>query len=139
MSAATSDHLLSIENLSVTFGDSRVVDRVSFHVDEGEKFALVGESGSGKSVTALSVLRLLETARYQGAIRFNGEDVLQKSERQMRGLRGRDVAMIFQEPMTALNPLYTVGNQIGEVCAKQMGFYDQAGIQLAFQPGGPNR
>ncbi len=114
MSAAT-DHLLAIDSLSVTFGDSKVVDRVSFHVDEGEKFALVGESGSGKSVTALSVLRLLETARYQGAIHFDGQDVLKKSEREMRSLRGRDVAMIFQEPMTALNPLYTVGNQIGEV------------------------
>ncbi len=100
---------------AVTFGDSRVVDGVSFTVDAGDKFALVGESGSGKSVTALSVLRLVETATYEGAIRFNGEDLLQKSERQMRGLRGRDIAMIFQEPMTALNPLFTVGNQIGEV------------------------
>ena len=81
----------------------------------GEKFGLVGESGSGKSVTALSILRLVEAATYEGAIRFDGEDLLQKSERQMRGVRGRDIAMIFQEPMTALNPLYTVGNQIGEV------------------------
>jgi microcin C transport system ATP-binding protein len=107
--------LLEIDKLSVNFGPSRVVDRVSFHVDAGEKYALVGESGSGKSVTALSVLRLLETASYEGAIRFAGEDVLTKSERQIRALRGRDVSMIFQEPMTALNPLYTVGNQIGEV------------------------
>ena len=109
------DTLLSVENLCVNFGPSRVVDRVSFAVDAGEKFALVGESGSGKSVTALSVLKLVETASYEGAIRFQGEDVLAKSERQMQALRGGDIAMIFQEPMTALNPLYRVGNQIAEV------------------------
>jgi microcin C transport system ATP-binding protein len=107
--------LLSIENLVVRFGDARVVDDVSFTVAAGEKFALVGESGSGKSITALSVLRLVDAAVTTGAIRFGGEDLCAKSEREMRGLRGRDIAMIFQEPMTALNPLYTVGNQIGEV------------------------
>jgi len=107
--------LLAVDGLCVNFGPSRVVDRVSFEVAAGEKFALVGESGSGKSVTALSILRLLETATYEGAIRFEGEDLLQRSDRAMRDLRGRDVAMIFQEPMTALNPLYTVGNQIAEV------------------------
>ena len=107
--------LLEVDGLCINFGLSRVVDGVSFSISEGEKFALVGESGSGKSVTALSVLRLLETATYDGAIRFNGTDLLKNSERQMRALRGRDIAMIFQEPMTALNPLYTIGNQIGEV------------------------
>jgi len=107
--------LLSVDGLCVNFGASRVVDRVSFDVAAGEKFALVGESGSGKSVTALSILRLLETATYEGAIRFAGEDVLGKSMRHMQALRGRDIAMIFQEPMTALDPLYTVGNQIAEV------------------------
>ena len=107
--------LLEVDQLCINFGPSRVVDHVSFSISEGDKFALVGESGSGKSVTALSVLRLLETATYEGAIRFNGQDLLKKSERHMRGVRGRDIAMIFQEPMTALNPLYTIGNQIGEV------------------------
>ena len=107
--------LLDVDQLCIDFGSTRVVDGVSFAISPGEKFALVGESGSGKSVTALSVLRLLETARYEGAIRFGGEDLLRKTERQMRGVRGRDIAMIFQEPMTALNPLYTIGNQIGEV------------------------
>jgi microcin C transport system ATP-binding protein len=107
--------LLSIENLAVSFGASRVIDGISFTVEAGEKFALVGESGSGKSVTALSILRLVEAADYEGAIRLSGEDVLGKSEREMRGLRGNDVAMIFQEPMTALNPLYAVGDQIAEV------------------------
>ena len=73
--------LLAVDKLCVNFGPSRVVDRVSFEVAAGEKFALVGESGSGKSVTALSILRLLETATYEGAIRFEGEDLLRKSER----------------------------------------------------------
>ena len=107
--------LLAVDSLCVNFAESRVVDQVSFTVDAGEKFALVGESGSGKSVTALSILKLVATATYEGAIRFQGDNVITKSERQMRGLRGRDIAMIFQEPMTALNPLYTVGNQIAEV------------------------
>ena len=107
--------LLAVDRLCVNFGPARVVDGVSFAVAAGEKFALVGESGSGKSVTALSVLKLVTSATYAGAIRFQGEDVLAKSERQMQALRGRDIAMIFQEPMTALDPLYTIGNQIGEV------------------------
>jgi len=107
--------LLDIENLCVDFGAARVVDGVSLKIAAGEKFGLVGESGSGKSVTALSVLRLLDAATYQGAIRFGADELLSKSEAWMRGLRGREIAMIFQEPMTALDPLYTIGNQIGEV------------------------
>ena len=107
--------LLSVERLNVSFGASRVVDEVSFSIREGEKFALVGESGSGKSISALSILRLVDAATTSGAIRFAGEDLLAKSEREMRGIRGSAISMIFQEPMTALNPLYTVGNQIGEV------------------------
>ena len=107
--------LLSVEHLSVSFGDSKVVDDVSFTIAPGEKFALVGESGSGKSISALSVLRLVDAATTRGAIHFEGSDLLQKSEREMQGIRGAAISMIFQEPMTALNPLYTVGNQIGEV------------------------
>ena len=107
--------LLSVEHLNVNFGNSRVVDDVSFAIAPGEKFALVGESGSGKSISALSVLRLVDAATTSGAIRFEGEDLLQKTEREMQGIRGASISMIFQEPMTALNPLYTVGNQIGEV------------------------
>ena len=113
--------LLSVEHLSVSFGDSRVVDDVSFSVAEGEKFALVGESGSGKSISALSILRLVDAATTSGAIRLAGEDLRAKTEREMQALRGAAIGMIFQEPMTALNPLYTVGNQIGEVLELHQG------------------
>jgi len=115
--------LLEVDHLTVRFGTSTVVNDVSFSIAPGEKFALVGESGSGKSITALSVLRLVEAATASGAIRFDGEDLLKKSERAMRGLRGTDIAMIFQEPMTALNPLYTIGNQIGEVLELHEGLH----------------
>ena len=110
-----SEPLLSIRGLAVAFGAARVVDDLSLDIAAGEKFALVGESGSGKSITALSVLRLVDAATTTGSIRFAGRELMQAGEREMRALRGREVAMIFQEPMTALNPLYTVGNQIGEV------------------------
>jgi microcin C transport system ATP-binding protein len=115
MSAMNAVPLLSVERLNVSFGASKVVDDVSFTIAPGEKFALVGESGSGKSISALSVLRLVDAATTRGAIRFEGVDLLGKTEREMQGIRGAAISMIFQEPMTALNPLYTVGNQIGEV------------------------
>jgi microcin C transport system ATP-binding protein len=106
--------LLSIEKLRVAFGGALAVNDVTFAIWRGERVALVGESGSGKTVTALAILRLLRDAEVSGAIRFAGEELNAKSEREMRGLRGSDIAMIFQEPMTALNPLYTIGEQIAE-------------------------
>ncbi|KAF1040358.1 MAG: putative ABC transporter ATP-binding protein YejF [Herbaspirillum frisingense] len=113
--------LLEVRNLTVRFGDAVVVDDVSFSVAAGEKFALVGESGSGKTVSSLAVLQLNQDARYEGSILFDGVDILQKTERQMQQVRGNDVAMIFQEPMTALNPLFTIGNQIAEVLMRHEG------------------
>ena len=113
--------LLSITDLRVAFGrepDSRVevVHGVSFDIARGEKLALVGESGSGKSVTALSIVRLLDRdiAHYHGAIRFNGNDLLQAPEADLRRVRGREISMIFQEPMTSLNPVYPIGEQLME-------------------------
>jgi len=110
--------LLEVRNLSVSFNASadavRAVDGVSFNIAAGEKFALVGESGSGKSVTALSLLRLVQ-ARSSGEVLFEGEDLVAASERRLRGIRGKDIALIFQEPMTALNPLIRIGEQITEV------------------------
>ena len=113
--------LLKVENLSVAFGhpgeSTTVVEGVSFSMAPGEKVALVGESGSGKSVTALSILQLHDRSVSEyptGSIRFQGEELVNSSEAQMRRIRGRDIAMIFQEPMISLNPVYTVGEQMIE-------------------------
>ena len=110
--------LLEVEGLAVTFGGPggpvRVVDDVSFTIARGEKFALVGESGSGKTQTALALLRLNGDGRLGGRVRLDGRELGTLSEREMRGVRGKEIAMIFQEPMTALNPLYAVGEQIAE-------------------------
>jgi microcin C transport system ATP-binding protein len=107
-------NLLEVRNLNIDFGSRRVVRDVSFTLDAGEKLALVGESASGKTVTALSTLRLIENARLSGEILFNGRSVLAMPPDELHQLRGRDIAVIFQEPMTALNPIYTVGDQIVE-------------------------
>ncbi|MEV4609377.1 ABC transporter ATP-binding protein [Neorhizobium sp. LMR1-1-1.1] len=110
--------LLSVENLSVEFGSSRVVDDLSFTVEAGQTVAVVGESGSGKSVTSLSTMRLADMmgAKYaSGRIMFNDKDLLKASQKEMRSIRGKEIAMIFQEPMTSLNPVFTIGDQICEV------------------------
>jgi len=134
--------LLDIAHLSVRFGDSTVVDDVSFSIDAGEKLAIVGESGSGKSITALSILRLVDTATTTGAIGFEGHDLCAYGEHQMLGIRGAQIGMIFQEPMTALNPLYTVGHQIGEVLELHEGMRNNAArtraIELLARTGIPS-
>ena len=107
--------LLSVRDLRVAFGSKEVVHGASFDLHAGEKLALVGESGSGKTVTALSLLRLVGDAKITGQALLDGRDLLTLPERQMQAVRGGDVAMIFQEPMTALNPLMTVGDQVAEV------------------------
>ena len=124
-------NLLDVQNLTVSFGDKSVVHGINFAVKAGERVALVGESGSGKTVTALSLLRLALNAQLSGSAKFFGEqtvDLLQIPEQQLRALRGRDIAMIFQEPMTALNPLFTIGNQIVEVLEQKQAV---AGVDVA--------
>jgi len=106
--------LLTIENLNIAFGNKSVVENLNLHIGAGERLALVGESGSGKTITALSILRLAQDARVSGSIRLQGEELFDKSEEEIRRVRGGDIAMIFQEPMSALNPLYTIGDQIIE-------------------------
>jgi oligopeptide/dipeptide ABC transporter ATP-binding protein len=111
--------LLEVRDLAVTFatdeGPVRAVDGVSFTVAAGRRLAIVGESGCGKSVTALAIMRLLApNARAEGSVRLEGEEVLAATEARMRQLRGGRIAMIFQEPMTSLNPAFTVGDQIVE-------------------------
>ncbi|WP_342359835.1 ABC transporter ATP-binding protein [Terrarubrum flagellatum] len=114
--------LLDVRDLSVAFHQggraSLAVDRVSFSISKGETLALVGESGSGKSVSALSILKLLPypaASHPSGEVKFNGKDLLHASEDELLAVRGDDIAMIFQEPMTSLNPLHTVERQIGEI------------------------
>ncbi|MYE25254.1 MAG: ABC transporter ATP-binding protein [Gammaproteobacteria bacterium] len=120
MTAAGGAPLLDVQDLSVSFrtdrGLVRAVDGVSLHVEAGETLAIVGESGSGKSVTALSILRLIDTAGSidGGRILFDGEDLLRHDEATMRAIRGDRIAMIFQEPMSSLNPVLTIGKQVGE-------------------------
>jgi len=112
--------LLQVENLQTHFGTIdgvvRAVEGLSFHIDAGETVAVVGESGCGKSVTSMSILRLIAEppGKIAGRILFQGRDLLELSEPEMRGIRGKDISMIFQEPMTSLNPVLNVGRQIGE-------------------------
>ena len=112
--------LLEVENLQTHFptraGLVKAVDGVSFHIEEGELLGLVGESGSGKSITALSVMRLIALPGkiVGGSIRFKGEELTTATGERLRAIRGNDIAMIFQDPLTSLNPVYTVGEQIAE-------------------------
>jgi peptide/nickel transport system ATP-binding protein len=131
--------LLQIDRLSAWLesaaGTVRAVDDVSFDVQAGETFALLGESGCGKSMTALSILRLLPDAGHiaGGAVRFDGVDLLGLTEARMRAVRGRDIAIIFQEPATSLNPVMTVGRQIAEVLERHGGSTSRAARERAAQ------
>lgn len=121
------DNVLEVRNLQTSFstdkGEVRAVDGVSFDVPKGKTIGIVGESGSGKSITSLSILRLLaENGKIKGGeIRYKGEDLTKVSEKRMRELRGNEISMIFQEPMTSLNPVYTVGQQISEALISHQG------------------
>ncbi|HEY3046371.1 MAG TPA: dipeptide ABC transporter ATP-binding protein [Polaromonas sp.] len=138
-----SSPLLKVENLSISFAGNRVVHGIDFSIAPGEKLALVGESGSGKTVTALSLLRLVQDARISGRARFSAAenlvgpkgtvDLFSLPEHALRGIRGRDIAMIFQEPMTALNPLFSVGRQIAEVVELKQGLPPAESAQAAIK------
>src|SRR6201993_3556177 len=124
----TSQPLLAVRDLSVAFhqqgGSTPAGDRISFDIKRGECVALVGESGSGKSVSALSILKLLPypaASHPSGTIHFKGRELLRAGEREMREVRGNDISIIFQEPMTSLNPLHTIEAQIGEILSLRQG------------------
>jgi len=132
--------LLEIEGLKTHFftrdGIVRAVDGVSFSVAPGETLAVVGESGCGKSVTSLSVLRLIASPPgriVEGRITFQGQDLLELSEREMRDIRGNEISMIFQEPMTSLNPVLTIGRQISETLTLHRGLTQKAAEARAIE------
>ena len=135
---AQADRLLDVKGLKTYFdtdeGTVKAVDGVSFHIDKGETLAVVGESGSGKSVTSLSIMRLIATPPGRiagGEILFAGENLVTKKESEMRKIRGNDISMIFQEPMTSLNPVYTVGDQIAEAIVLHQGKSQKQAMKMA--------
>src|SRR5260370_34873464 len=141
---AINQPLLDVRDLSVSFpqpsGASVAVDCISCSIKRGECVALVGESGSGKSVSALSVLKLLPypTASHpSGTIHFKGRELLNATEREMRDIRGNDISIIFQEPMTSLNPLHTIEAQIGEILSLHSGLAGSMPLARALEPVGP--
>ena len=122
--STTQAPLLQVDDLTVGFrtdaGTVKAVTDVSFEIRPGEVLAVVGESGSGKSVTALALMRLHpRNTDITGDVVFDGIDLLELTDAQMRSIRGRDIAMIFQDPMTALNPVFTVGEQIGRASCRE--------------------
>src|SRR3954471_20650316 len=146
---AINQPLLSVRDLSVAFhqggATTLAVDKVSFQIRRGECVALVGESGSGKSVSALSILKLLpypNASHPSGSIRFKGQELIDRSEPQMREIRGSDISIIFQEPMTSLNPLHTIEAQIGEILLLHSGVSGQTArartLELLTQVGIPD-
>ncbi|MES0207836.1 ABC transporter ATP-binding protein [Mesorhizobium sp. M0028] len=127
--------LLRVDNLTVCFPTTEPVSQLSFEVGEGETLAIVGESGSGKSLTALALMQLLPRSAKipNGRIEFAGRDLLGLDQKAMRNLRGREIAMIFQEPMTSLNPVLTIGRQITEVLTLHEGIRGQAARARAIE------
>ena len=126
------DELLRVNDLQTYFftpeGVVKAVDRVSFDLPKGRTLGILGESGCGKSVTALSIMRLIDDPPGRiigGSIHFENEDLLELPPAEMRTIRGNQISMIFQEPMTSLNPVYTVGNQIGEVYITHRGLNER--------------
>ncbi len=110
--------IISIKSLNMEINEKPILKNVSININHGEMVGLVGESGSGKSVTALSILKLIDENVMlikSGQILFMDEDLLTKSEKEIQKIRGKDISMIFQEPMTSLNPVFTIGDQINEV------------------------
>ncbi len=147
--SAAADPLLKVENLSVAFRqdgrDTLVADRVCFEINKGETVALVGESGSGKSVSALSILKLLPypaASHPSGRVLFKGRDLLALAENDIRAVRGNEISMVFQEPMSSLNPLHTIERQIAEVLSVHRGLSNTAArkrvIELLAEVGIPD-
>ncbi len=143
------DNILTVNDLHVSFfsegQEVKAVDGISYDVKRGEVLGIVGESGSGKSVSALSLMRLIDSPPgriLDGQIEFDGEDVLSMSSRELHNLRGNDIAMIFQEPLTALNPVFNVGEQIMEPLMLHQGMSKQQAeeraVELLRQVGVPS-
>lgn len=133
-------HLLEIKELKTHFQTERgrvtAVDGISFHLDRGEVLAIVGESGCGKSVTAQSILRLFEengATTYEGEINFKGKNLLKQSMSELRKIRGNEISMIFQDPLSSLNPVYTIGNQIMEPLMLHQNFSKKKAYQKAVE------
>ncbi|MEC2074291.1 MULTISPECIES: ABC transporter ATP-binding protein [Alkalihalophilus] len=135
----TNESIIQVRDLRTSFftdqGEVKAVDGVTFDVPKGKTLGIVGESGSGKSITSLSILRLIQNPGkvVGGEMIFKGEDLLKKSEAKMRKIRGNEISMIFQEPMTSLNPVYTVGEQIGEAFRIHEGLGKKKAIERSIE------
>jgi oligopeptide/dipeptide ABC transporter ATP-binding protein len=137
---AVQEHLLEVRNLKTYFytyeGTARAVDGVSYHLDSGEALGIVGESGCGKSVTAASIMRIVPDPPgriVSGEIRLHGQDLVRLTQKEMRRIRGRRIAMIFQEPMTSLNPVFTIGYQIAEMFILHKGMRKREALAAAVE------
>ncbi len=133
MTPASMTSLLDVRDLTVAFGATRAVDRISFSLQPGETLGIVGESGCGKSTMALALMRLLQGARVTGRAELAGQDLLALDERAMRRLRGSEVGMIFQDPMTALHPLIRAGDQVAEAIRAHRDISHAAAMRQALE------